>query len=117
MSDEGADWRPWLEEMIQFGQEALAFTSDLDEASFNSDRRTFNATIHSIQLIGQAAAHVPEEVREAHPEINWRQIVATRNRVVHEYMGIDSEIIWGIVQNDIPDLLTALRRLLEDERG
>ena len=43
--------------------------------------------------------------------------MATRNRVVHDYMGIDSEIIWGIVQNDIPDLLTALRRLLEDERA
>ena len=62
------------------------------------------------------AGLIPEAVREAHPEIEWRQIVGVRNQVAHGYLGIDDDTIWSIIQTSIPELLAALRRLLEEER-
>ena len=67
--------------------------------------------MRNLELIGEAATHIPEIVRSAHPEIPWRQIIAVRNRVIHAYLGIDDDIIWSIIRDDIPVLLVALKRL------
>ena len=72
--------------------------------------------MHS-ELIGEAATHVPARVRQAYPGIEWQRIVATRNRVAHAYLGIDDDVIWDIIQTDLPELLDALRLLLEQERA
>ena len=120
MSDSGQeprDWRFYVEDMIEFAEQAAAYAEGLDKQAFTADARTYDATLRNIELIGEAATHVPEWVREAYPEIEWRQIVATRNRVAHAYLGIDQDVIWTIVQSDIPDLLAALRRLLDQERA
>ena len=60
-----------------------------------------------------AATHVPGHVREAHPEIEWRSIVGARNRLAHAYLGIDDDVVWDIIQSDVPNLLPRLRRLLD----
>ena len=64
-----------------------------------------------MELIGEAATNIPENIKTDHPEIPWRQIIATRNRIIHGYLGIDNDIIWSIVTDDIPELLTALQAL------
>ena len=93
----------------------LAYVERLDQAAFTTDQRTYDATLRNVELLGEAATHVPESVREMHPAIPWRQIIGTRNRVAHGYLGIDDDVIWDIIRTDIPDLLDALRRLLKDE--
>ena len=80
--------------------------------AFINDSLIYDATLRNIELIGEAATHVPDEVREAHPEIQWRQINGTRNQVAHAYLGLDNDVIWDIICTDIPDLLPALRNLL-----
>ena len=106
------DFRPFLEDMIVFGERLLSYTSGMDQSAFVADRRTYDAVLRNLELIGEAATHIPETVRIAHPEIDWRSIIGTRNRVAHGYMGIDDDVVWDIVQSDIPDLLPNLRRLL-----
>ena len=115
--DETRDWRLYVQDMIEFGERAVAYAQGLDQQAFTADRRTYDATLRNIELLGEAATHVPESVREACPQIEWRQVVATRNRVAHAYMGIDDDVIWDIIQTDIPDLLAALRKLLEEEQA
>lgn len=66
--------------------------------------------MRNLELIGEAATHVPDGVRQAHPEIPWRLIIATRNQLIHAYLGIDNDTIWSIVQDDIPALLAVLER-------
>ena len=80
-----------------------------------NDKRTFDATLRKIEVLGLAASHVPEDVRQAYPHIEWRQIVATRNFLAHAFSGIDADIIWGIVQNDVPTLIPQLQKLLADQ--
>jgi len=62
-------------------------------------------------LIGEAATHIPEEFREAHPEIPWRMIIATRNRLIHGYLGIDDDTLWSIINDEVPELMSLLKEL------
>ena len=80
----------------------------MSDDGFVANELAYDATLRNLELIGEAATHIPAEIREANPEIPWRLIVATRNRLVHAYLGIDDDTIWSIIQDDIPDLLVAL---------
>ena len=110
--DESRPWRLYVQDMIEFGAKVLSYTERMDRETFISDERTYDAVLRNIELVGEAAAHVPDCVRDAHPEIEWRRIVATWNRVAHGYLGIDDDVVWDVIQTDIPDLLPKLRRLL-----
>lgn len=75
----------------------------------------YDATVRNLELIGEAATHVPDEVRQNNAGIPWRRIVATRNRLIHAYLGIDNDTVWSIIRDDIPALITALRQLTLDD--
>lgn len=117
MSDAGRrsrQWRFYVADIIEFGEKIVAYTRELDQAAFVRDNRTYDATLRNLELIGEAATHVPQRVRDAHAEVAWRQIVALRNRLIHAYLGIDDDVLWNIIQADIPELLPQLRSLLEE---
>lgn len=97
--------------MIQFAGKVLTYTAGMDRDRFIDDSLTYDATLRNLELIGESATHIPQEVREASPEIPWRQIIATRNRLIHAYLGIDDDTIWSIVQDDLPELLVKLQEL------
>ena len=114
MSDAGQgprEWRFYVNDMIEFAEKVQLFTDGMDQDTFVSDDLTYDATLRNLELIGEAATHVPDTIREAHPEVPWRTLVGTRNRIAHGYLGIDDDIIWDIIQNDIPTLLPLLRRI------
>ncbi len=116
-ADDARDWRLYVEDMVEFAQQAASYALGMDQKAFIADRRTYDATLRNIELIGEAATHIPAQARRAYPGVAWQRIVATRNRVAHAYLGIDDDVIWDIVQTEIPELLVALRRLLEQERA
>ena len=109
-------WRFYLDDMIGFAQNVQDYTEEQDLADFLSSGLTYDATLRNLELIGEAATHIPETVRDAHPEISWRMVIATRNRLIHGYLGIDDDIIWSIIQDDIPNLLKALHALVGSAR-
>ena len=114
MSDndhENRNWRLYIGDMIEFSEAVLSYTAGMDQTGFVADRRTYYATLHSLQLIGEAATHVPAEMRDTHSEVRWREIIGTRNRIVHAYLGIDDDVVWDIIRTDIPKLLAQLRDL------
>lgn len=87
------EWRFYLEDMIDFAEKALAYTDGLDQAGFVASGLTYDATLRNLELIGEAATHIPDEIRAAHPEIPWRMIIATRNRLIYGYLGIDDDTL------------------------
>jgi len=111
--DETRDWRFYIEDMVEFAEKALSYTEGMSQSEFLSDSRTYDATLRNIELIGEAARHIPTSVREAYPHINWRGIVGARNHVAHGYLGLDDDIIWDVIQSDLPELIPDLRSLLE----
>ena len=116
MSDAGSEgrlWRFFIQDMIEFGEKVLAYTEGMDQEAFTTDRLTYDATLRNLQLIGEAATHIPDEVRQNHSEIPWHAVIGIRNRLAHSYLAISDSIIWGVIQEAVPDLLPALRALLE----
>ena len=107
-------WRLYVDDMLLFASKVLSYTAELDQDAFSADELTFDATLRNLELLGEAATHVPEDVRAAHPEIPWRLIVATRNRLIHGYLGIDVDTVWSIVRDDVPALVPMLRVLREE---
>ena len=110
-------WALALRDMLDACERCLYYTSGMDQAAFVGDRRTYDATIRNIEIVGEAANNVPRTVWEAHQEIPWRGIVDTRNRIIHGYGVIDDDAVWEIVSRDVPDLMPLLRALLEEAAG
>lgn len=112
MSDGGAcEWRFYVEDMIPFCERVTQYTQGLDAGRFVTDRLRYDATLGNLELIGEAASQIPEAVRSAHPEIPWRLVIATRNRLIHGYLGIDNDTLLSIIRDDIPPLRIALRAM------
>ena len=105
------EWRFRIGDMIGFCERILSYTQALNREDFPADGMRYDATLRNIELIGEAATHIPATVRQDHPEIPWRMIVATRNQLIHGYAGLDDDVLWSIVHTDIPDLLSNLRSL------
>ena len=112
LGEEPRSWRLYIEDMISCGEKLLAYTEGMTHAAFLADSRTYDAVLRNLELIGEAATHVPIGVRESSPQVEWRNIIGVRNRVAHGYLGIDDDVIWDIIQNNIPRLLAELRRFL-----
>jgi uncharacterized protein with HEPN domain len=112
MSDSAQrEWRFYLDDMISFAEKVVAYTNGLDQATFVASGLNYDATLRNLELIGEAAVHVPDAVRAANMQIPWRLVIATRNRLIHGYLGIDNDTLWSIIRSDIPALLPNLRAL------
>lgn len=112
MSEAAArEWRFYIEDMIAFAGKVIAYTKGLDQAAFIAGGLNYDATVRNLELIGEAATHIPEAIRASHPQIPWRKVIATRNRLIHGYLGIDNDTLWSIVRDDIPTLLEKLDAL------
>ena len=105
------EWRFYIDDMIAFAEKVIAYTDGLDQERFVASGLNYDATVRNLELIGEAATHVPDAVRAAHPQMPWRLVIATRNRLIHGYLGIDNDTLWSIVVSDVPALLASLRGL------
>jgi len=105
------EWMFYLGDMIEFAEKVLAYTDGLDQLRFESSGLNYDATVRNLELIGEAATHIPQHIRDTASQIPWRTIIATRNRLIHGYLGIDNDTLWSIIQSDIPGLLRDLAAL------
>jgi len=85
-----------------------------DADAFFSDKKTYDAVVRNLTIIGEAASTLSEEVRSKYQEIEWRDIVAMRNHLVHEYFGIDQSVTWAVVTEHLPELKKIAKKMLED---
>jgi uncharacterized protein with HEPN domain len=106
------DHRMYLEDMLAFCDDALSYTGGQDIDTLSADRMRLDATLRKLTLIGEAASRVPDSVRDLAPDIPWRKIVGTRNRLMHAYQGTEMSAVWSIVTQDLPALRVALQSLL-----
>jgi uncharacterized protein with HEPN domain len=103
--------RLYVEDIIDSIKAIEAFTKGLDYRDFADDRKTYSATLREFTVIGEAISNIPDEIKESFPDIEWRLIKDFRNFLVHEYFGIDSEIVWDAVTKELPLLKSKFSRL------
>jgi uncharacterized protein with HEPN domain len=104
-------------QMIEAAEAALEFCEGQTAESFAGDRLVGFAVVRAVQLIGQAARGVSEELQSAHPEIPWREMIGMRNVVVHDYADVDMVLVWKTVHDDLPTLVARLRAILDEGSG
>ena len=84
------------------------YVAGLDHDTFIKDDKTIDSVVRNLEIIGEAANRLPGDFRAQHHEIEWRKIIGLRNRIVHDYFNIDVEIVWEIIQKDLPNLKSKL---------
>jgi uncharacterized protein with HEPN domain len=114
MSDR--EWHFYLDDMITFAEKVLIYCEGFEQEAFESSGLNYDASVRNLELIGEVATHIPPEIRETYSSIPWRQIIATRNRLIHGYLGIDNDTLWSIIRDDIPALLSELHSLKEQSQ-
>nr|WP_262485309.1 DUF86 domain-containing protein [Dyadobacter fermentans] len=97
--------------MLESGNKILSYTEGQSFDEFIEDDKTVDAVIRNFEIIGEAASRLPEEFRDRHTTVDWHKIRGFRNRIVHDYFGIDYAIVWDIKTQYLPHLLAELSKL------
>ena len=100
-----------LDDMLEATGRIERYVAGIDRAAFLVDEKTSDAVVRNLEILGEPAAHVPDEFRASSLELEWPRIVGLRNRVVHGYFAVDLELVWRIVVSDLPALASRLRSL------
>jgi uncharacterized protein with HEPN domain len=101
-----------LREMLDYARKAVRFCEGKSFDDFERDEILQLAVVRAVELVGEAASRVPQDIRRQHPAIPWQDIIGTRGRLIHGYDRIDLHIVWGTVQDDLPALIEALGKTL-----
>ena len=93
------------------------YLQDFTEDGFYNDRKTKDAVVRNFEIIGEASRQIPEEFTSRYPEIEWRETADLRNKIIHEYFGVDYVLLWEIVQLDLPSLKQKIQFLISSIPG
>lgn len=101
----------WLEDILESGRLVSGWTRGLTPAEFRADRRTVDAVLRNLEVIGEAVKHLPEDLRSREPTIPWRRIAGLRDVLAHAYFAVDLDLVWDVVAHHLEPLLEAAARL------
>jgi len=110
------DPRLYCDDILDSGNAILEFVEGLSFDDFCNDRKTYSAVIREFEIVGEAVGKLPESFRQRRPDVEWQDIKDFRNLLSHEYFGVDLEIVWNVIEDDLPVLMDAVKKILEAER-
>lgn len=106
------DYSVYLSDMLDAIDCVATYTEGYSIGKLRNDRKTLDAVVRNLEIIGEAAKNVPQRVRSRHPEIDWKKLAGLRDILIHQYFGIDIEIVWDVVVNKLPALNDNVRKIM-----
>jgi uncharacterized protein with HEPN domain len=106
------DFRLYLADILDSSRAIMEFVRNLSFEEFCSDRKTYSAVIREFEIIGEAVGKLPDELKLKHPDVEWQDVKDFRNLLIHEYFGVDLEIVWKIIKDDLPNLMDTISKIL-----
>ena len=104
----------YLQDIAQSCKKILCFTEGLNQSELINDEKTYDAVVRNLEIIGEAAKHLPARLREQLPTIEWRKVAGLRDMLVHAYFGIDNDILWDVIQNKVPKLHNTVTEFMDE---
>ncbi len=101
-------------DMLEALQSIKEYTQDMDYGDFIKDKKTRDAVVRNLEIIGEATKNIPEEIKDKYPEINWKVIAGMRDKLIHEYFGVSNQIVWETITNDLPMFESQIEKIMED---
>ncbi len=111
------NFEAYLRDIIDCINKIQRYTQGLDFPQFSKDEKTIDAVIRNIEIIGEAVKNIPENVRKRDQQISWKAIAGMRDKLVHDYFGVDIQFVWNTVIDDIPFLKEKIIQLLNNQTG
>ena len=108
------DWRFRIEDIVEAIEDISRLIGGLSHEEFNANATIVKAVLYNMAVIGEASRRIPSHIRTLHPEIPWREMGDMRNVVIHEYFGVDLQIIWETIRNDLPPLAPLFKAILAE---
>ncbi len=102
------DWTIRIKDIHESLLKIIRYTQGMDVDSFFTDDLKYDAVMRNFGIIGEAVKHIPDEVRDKHKDIPWKEISGLRDFVIHEYFGIDNDVVWDSIETDVPKLKTQI---------
>jgi len=110
------NYKHYLLDIAQAVTKIIEYTKGATLENFVSDGKTMDAVVRNLEIIGEAAKNLPDEIKSKYNEIDWKAIVGMRNIVIHEYFGVDPDEIWQTIREDIPILQDNIKNILANEK-
>lgn len=104
----------YVNDILDATTKITEFTKNMDYSVFIKDEKTVFAVIRALEIIGEAAKNIPGSMRIKYPNVPWKEITGIRNKLIHEYFGVDHEVIWRTIKEDIPPLNSEISRILKE---
>lgn len=108
------DLGDYIQDILNSIEETKEFIQGIEFEDFVEDKKTINAVVRSLEVIGEASKKIPDELRKRYHQIPWKRMAGMRDKLIHEYWGTDLEIIWETVNNELPPVAPLIQNMLED---
>ncbi len=108
------DYKVYLDDILEAIAWIRIYTTGVTYDSFQDDRKTIDAVVRNLEIIGEAVKQIPEKIRGQYPDIDWKKIAGLRDILIHNYFGIDLELIWDILQNKLDSLEERVNQMLSE---
>ncbi|MGB9742555.1 MAG: DUF86 domain-containing protein [candidate division WOR-3 bacterium] len=106
------DWRLFIEDILEALSTIQEYVKNMDFEGFTKDKKTIDAVVRNLEIMGEAARCVPDYIKEKFPDVDWRGMIGFRNRIAHAYFDISKNIVWYIVANELPQLKEKMVHIL-----
>ena len=104
----------YIEDIIEAMDDAVSFVEGVKREDLVKDRKTIYAVVRALEIIGEAVKRIPDWVRNRYPQIPWKDMTGMRDKLIHEYSGVDIKRVWKTVEEDIPNLKPLFEKILKD---
>jgi len=113
-SEKTREYIDYLQDIFESLEKAEEFIQGLEFEEFKKDEKTIFATIRALEVIGEATKRIPNSLKNRYPDVPWQEMAGIRDKLIHDYFGVNIEVVWNTMKQDLPSLRLQIKRIIEE---